>query len=225
MTPSPLWFLDRSAGEVTLLLMTAAVMLGIVRAALPRSHPLLVEGLHTNLALLAVVFAGLHVAAAILDPFAGLRPFDALVPFISGYRATWLGLGVISGYLYAVAILTSWPLRRLPRATWVWLHRTMYIGWLLALVHSLATGSDARNELFLLLDVLAVAGVLVAFIAYRVAEAWPTLPPLWATLALIALIATFGLGLWAANGPLQPGWARSSGTPPDLLHSSPASQP
>jgi hypothetical protein len=89
------------------------------------------------------------------------------------------------------------------------------------MVHSLATGSDARNEIFLLLNVVAVAGVLVAFLAFRVAEGWAKLPPLWAALAVIALLTVMGFGVWAAGGPLQPGWARSSGTPPGLLHSPP----
>jgi predicted ferric reductase len=217
--PSPLWFIDRSAGEVTLLLMSAVVMLGIVRAAVPTAYPVLIEGAHINLALLTVAFGGLHVVAAVLDPFAGLGPVDALVPFVSAYRGTWLGLGVISFYLYAVAVLTSWPVRRLPRSSWVWLHRTMYAAWVLALAHSLATGSDARNQVFLLLDLLAVAGALIFLLAYRVAEGWPAHPPLWAAVAVIALVATIGLAVWYANGPLQPGWTRSSGTPTNLLRS------
>ena len=106
-TPSPLWFLDRSAGEVTLLLMSATLIVGIVRAAMPSASPFLVEGIHVNLALLTVAFAGLHVVAAILDPYAGLGPMDALVPFVSAYRGTWLGLGVVSAYLYAVGALSS----------------------------------------------------------------------------------------------------------------------
>jgi len=218
-TPSPLWFLDRSAGEVTLLLMSAVLIVGIVRAAIPSASPFLVEGIHVNLALLTIAFAGLHVLAAILDPFAGLGPLDALVPFVSAYRGTWLGLGVVSGYLYAVVLLSSWPARRFSRALWVWVHRTMYTAWVVALLHSLATGSDARNELFLLLNVAAVAAVLVAFLAFRVAEGWRRLPPLWAALAVIAVITVVGVGVWAAAGPLQPGWARSSGTPPGLLQS------
>jgi sulfoxide reductase heme-binding subunit YedZ len=220
-SPSPLWFLDRSSGEVTLLLMSAVMILGITRAALPTAYPFLVEGAHINIALLTIAFGGLHILAAILDPFARLGPVDALVPFVSAYRGTWLGLGVVSGYLYAVAVLTSWPVRRLRRSMWVWLHRTMYAAWGLAFVHSLATGSDARSELFLLLNVVAVAGVLVAFLAFRVAEGWTTLPPLWAALAVVATLITLGLGVWAAKGPLQAGWARSSGTPPDLLQSPP----
>jgi methionine sulfoxide reductase heme-binding subunit len=219
--PSPLWFLDRSAGELTLLLLTTVVVLGILRAALPTTSPVVVEGLHINLALLAIAFGGAHVLAAVLDPFAHLGPVDALVPFASAYRTTWLGLGVVSAYLYGIALFTSWPARRLPRQVWVWLHRVMYLGWVLAFVHSLATGSDTRNELFLIVDLLAVLAVLIAFLAFRVAEGWSksSLPSLWAGLAGLAVLVVLGIAVWAVNGPLQPGWAHASGTPPDLLSS------
>jgi sulfoxide reductase heme-binding subunit YedZ len=217
VTPNPLWFVDRSSGEVTLLLLSCVIVLGILRSALPTVYPRLAEGLHTNLALLAIAFGVAHVFAAVLDPFAHLGAVDALVPFASRYRTAWLGLGVVSGYLIAIVVLTSWPARRLPRIAWLWLHRTMYLGWLVAFVHALATGSDATNRLFLLLDLLAVAGVLVVFLSYRVAEGWPTRPFLRVPLAAVAIAAVLGLAVWAVNGPLQPGWARSSGTPPDLL--------
>jgi sulfoxide reductase heme-binding subunit YedZ len=218
-TPSPLWFLDRSSGEVTLLLLTVVLILGIFRAALPAAYPFLVEGAHVNLALLTIVFGGLHVLAAILDPFAHIGPIDAFVPFASAYRGTWLGLGVISGYLYASAILTSWPARRLPRSSWVWLHRVMYGAWVLAILHSLGTGSDARNELYLFLNLAAVGCALTAFVAVRVAEGWARFPPLWSAMAVLAILIALGIGIWAVNGPLQPGWARSSGTPANLLKS------
>jgi methionine sulfoxide reductase heme-binding subunit len=218
-TPNPLWFVDRSSGEVTLLLMTVVVIFGIVRAALPSVNPFLVEGAHINISLLTIAFAGLHILAALLDPFARLGPIDSLVPFVSAYRGTWLGLGIISGYLYAVAALSSWPARRFGRPVWQWLHRTTYAAWVLALVHSLGTGSDVRNNLFLLLNVAAVAVVLAVFLGIRVAEGWSRLPPLWAAVALVAVVTVLALAIWAANGPLQEGWARSAGTPPDLLRS------
>jgi methionine sulfoxide reductase heme-binding subunit len=218
-TPNPLWFVDRSSGEVTLLLMTVVVIVGIVRAALPSSSPFLVEGAHINIALLTVAFAGLHILAALLDPFARLGPIDTLVPFVSAYRATWIGLGVISGYLYGVAVLSSWPARRFGRPVWLWLHRTTYAAWVLALVHSLGTGSDVRNNVFMLLNVAAVAVVLAAFLGMRVAEGWQRLPPLWGAAALAAILTVLAIAVWAANGPLQAGWARSAGTPPDLLRS------
>jgi sulfoxide reductase heme-binding subunit YedZ len=218
-TPNPLWFVDRSSGEVTLLLMTVVVVFGIVRAALPGISPFLVEGAHINIALLTIAFAGLHILAALLDPFAHLGPIDALLPFVSAYRGTWLGLGVISAYVYVVAVLSSWPARRLGRAVWLWLHRTTYAVWVLALVHSVGTGSDVQNKVFLLLNVAAVAVVLALFLGIRVAEGWSRLPPVWAAAALAAVLTVVLLAVWAANGPLQAGWARSSGTPPNLLRS------
>src|SRR5579864_4424677 len=130
MRPNPLWFVDRSAGEVTLVLLTCVMLLGILRSALPSAYPRLVESLHTNLALLAIAFGVGHVLAAVLDPFAHLGLVDALVPFGSVYRRTWLGLGVVSGYLIAAVVLTSWPARRLSRGIWLWVHRTMYAGWM-----------------------------------------------------------------------------------------------
>ena len=197
--------------------MSAVVILGIVRAALPTTNPFLVEGAHANIALLTIAFAGLHVLASILDPFARLGPIDALVPFVSAYRGTWLGIGVISGYLYGIAVLSSWPVRRLPRAVWIWLHRTIYGAWLLALLHTLGTGSDVQNKLFLLLNVALVAAVLAVFLGVRGAEGWRRLPPVWAGAGLAAVLIVLAIGIWAVSGPLQPGWARSSGTPPNLL--------
>jgi methionine sulfoxide reductase heme-binding subunit len=203
------------------MLMSAVAILGILRAALPARSPFLVEGMHTNLALMTVVFGGIHIAASILDPFAGLGPIDALVPFVSAYRGTWLGLGVVSGYLFGATVLISWPVRRLPRQWWRWLHRIMYGAWVLALMHSLATGSDATNRVFIFLNIVVVAGVLVAFVGLRVTEAWSASPPLWGALAAAALVVVFAISVWAVDGPLQPGWARASGTPPNLLHPSP----
>jgi methionine sulfoxide reductase heme-binding subunit len=210
---------DRSSGEVTLLLLTAVVVLGIARTSLPRVNPVVIEGVHTNLALLVVPFGVIHVVTAIIDPFARLGVLDAVVPFVSAYRPWWLGLGVVSAYLYIAVVVSSWPARRLRRSAWLWIHRSMYVAWGAALIHSLATGSDARNTIFLLLDLVAVVGVLVSFLAWRVAEGMASRPQLWTGLATIAVIAALGLGLWVVNGPLQPGWAAASGTPPELQRS------
>jgi methionine sulfoxide reductase heme-binding subunit len=215
--PSPLWFIDRSAGEVTLVLMSAVMVLGIVRAAVPSASPFLIEGLHRRVALLTIVFGALHVLAALLDPYANLGPLDALVPFVSAYRGTWLGLGVVSAYLYLAVALTSWPARRLPRFWWRWLHRSIYVTWAIALVHSLGTGSDARNNLFVFLDLAAVASVLATFLGYRIYDEAHQISPVKALAGFAGLVTVVSISAWAVTGPLQPGWARASGTPPGLL--------
>ena len=204
---------------MTLLLLSVVVVLGVVRAALPWAAPFLIEGIHRRLALLAIAFGALHILAAVLDPYANLGPLDAVVPFVSVYRGTWMGLGVISAYVYVAVALSSWPVRRLSRFWWKWLHRTTYLGWGLALVHSLGTGSDARNNLFLLLDILAVAGVLAAFLGYRIYDETQSVSPPRLLAGVAGLVAVVVIAVWAFNGPLHPGWARVSGTPPGLLHS------
>jgi predicted ferric reductase len=218
-TPNPLWFLDRSSGEVALLLLSVAVVLGVVRAAMPTFEPFLVEGIHRNVNLLAVAFGAVHVIAAVADPFAGIRVVDALVPFAGAYRTTWLAFGVVSGYVFAAVLVSSWPVRRLGRRAWLWLHRLAYLGWVAAVVHSLGTGSDVRNPIFLTVSLVGVVGVLAIFLAVRLLEGEQRSGPLRAAVALVAIVIVVGIGVWVANGPMQPGWARTSGTPPDLLHS------
>ena len=197
--------------------MSAVVILGILRSTMPTAWPFVIEGVHRRLALLAVAFGGLHIVAALIDPYANLGPLDALVPFISAYRATWLGLGVVSAYLYLAVLISSWPVRRLGRGWWRLLHRTTYLAWAVAMIHTLGTGTDARNSVFLVLNIAAVAGVLVAFLGYRVYDETQPISP-WRALAGIAgLVAVGAIAFWALHGPLEPGWARVSGTPPGLL--------
>jgi hypothetical protein len=161
------WQLDRSSGEVTLALMTFAVVLGVIRAGRPATNPSLMEGLHVDVALLTIAFAAVHIVSTILGEHTALGPVDAIVPFVAAYRGTWVGVGVLSGYLYLVATFTSWPLRRLPRGWWVWLHRSIYVGWVLALAHALGAGSDTRSVTYAGIDVVAGAVVLIVFMAIR----------------------------------------------------------
>jgi sulfoxide reductase heme-binding subunit YedZ len=202
---------------VTLILLSVAVALGVVRAAHPAFQPLLVEGVHRNLTLLALAFAALHVVAAVADPYAQLSVLDAAVPLISAYRTTWLAFGIVSGYLFAIVLISSWPVRRLGRMAWRWLHRVAYVGWVVAVVHSLGTGSDVRNPVFLALTMAAVVGVLVTFLGVRLAEE-RNHRSLNAAVGVLAILTVVVIAVWAANGPMRPGWARSAGTPPGLLH-------
>jgi len=48
---------------------------------------------------MTLVFLELHIATAVLDPFAHLGLRDAVIPFASSYRPLWLGLGVIAAEL------------------------------------------------------------------------------------------------------------------------------
>ena len=82
--PSLYWYLTRSTGAVALVLLTAAVVLGVVdvqRWSTPRWPRFVVDALHRNVALMAMVFLCLHIITSVLDSFAPISLIDAVVPF------------------------------------------------------------------------------------------------------------------------------------------------
>src|SRR5207237_398594 len=83
-------------GLVTLLLLTASVVLGIVqvlRWSPPGSPRFVIVTLHRAISLLVVALLSVHVATAVLDRFAPIRLVDAVLPFPCPYRPLWLALG------------------------------------------------------------------------------------------------------------------------------------
>jgi sulfoxide reductase heme-binding subunit YedZ len=221
-TPSPLWFADRGTGAVTLLLLTVSVVLGLgttVRwhsAVWPRY---LNAALHRNVSLMVLCFLVVHIATAILDPFAHLGLRDALVPFSSSYRPLWLGLGVVAAELTAALVLSSATQPLIGYRAWRLLHWLAYAAWPVAVLHGLGTGTDARSSWLLILTFACVAAVWLALISWRLSFSEPknTIPRL--LLAAAATAAVVLLVIWTITGPLQPGWARIAGTPPSLLKS------
>jgi sulfoxide reductase heme-binding subunit YedZ len=218
--PSPLWYLSRGTGAITLVLLSAAVMLGItgtLRWRLGARTPrFVVDGLHRNVSLLVVVLLAAHIATSLLDPFAHLRLLDAVVPLASRYRPLWLGFGALAFDLLIALVVTSMLRARLGLRAWRAVHWAAYLCWPVAVLHGLGTGTDARSVWLQVLTAACVAGV-VAALAARVLRDWPTRAAL--RLGALALVAASVAGTVAftLQGPLKPGWARRAGTPPTLL--------
>lgn len=218
--PSPLWYATRSAGTISLLLLTAVMVLGLAtsgRVEVGSRWRFLIHGLHRNLSLLAVLFLGIHVVTAVLDPYARLGLRDALVPFASAYRPLWLGLGVVSVYLVAALVITSLVRDRIGSRLWRAVHWCAYLCWPVALLHGLGTGSDARQAWFYGLCALSVSAVFTGILAWRLRNGSPADLHLRTGAGIAALAGLAILGGWAFTGPLQPGWAKAAGTPPDLI--------
>jgi sulfoxide reductase heme-binding subunit YedZ len=175
------------------------------------------QGLHRNLALLAVAFIVVHIATSVIDTFSPIRWLDAVVPFVSAYRPVWLGLGALAFDLLIALVLTSLVRVRLGYRSWRAVHWLAYACWPVAVVHGLGTGSDTRAGWMLAIDVTAI-GVVIGAVAWRVGRIRPVrvMPRLAAAGA--SVVGTAGVALWLFAGPLQPGWASAAGTPASLLH-------
>jgi predicted ferric reductase len=218
---TPLWYLTRATGLVALVLLTASMALGLLssvryqRPALPR---FVTAGLHQNSSLLALAFTGIHVVTTLADSYAPVRVQDVVIPFISAYRPLWLGLGAIAFDLMLALTVTSLARTRLSYRSWRLVHWGSYLAWPVAVLHGLGTGSDTPVRWVLALTAACVA-LIAALTGWRLAYGWPSHAAARLAGALALVLALIAGGAWLTAGPLQPGWARRAGTPPQLIHS------
>jgi methionine sulfoxide reductase heme-binding subunit len=167
-----LWYFGRGTGVVSLVLLSIVVALGIGARSgrtvfgLPRFAVNLV---HRNASLLAVILLTGHVVSLYFDPYAQLRFFDLVVPFVGEYRPFWLGLGTLAFDLVLALIATSLLRHRLGARTWRLVHWLAYLSWPIALLHGWQTGTDGSS--WWLRAVLVLCTALVA-----AAVTWRLLP-------------------------------------------------
>src|ERR1700682_3020638 len=136
--PSAYWYLTRSTGAVSLLLFTLAMALGVAghrRWSTPRCPRFVVDSLHRNVSLLAMVFLVVHIVTSVLDSFAPISLLDAFIPFTGSYRPLWLGLGALSFDLLLAVTITSLLRQRMGYASWRAIHWLTYASWPIALLH------------------------------------------------------------------------------------------
>lgn len=226
--PSAYWYLTRATGAVALVLLSVTVALGVGnvrRLSAPGWPRFVVNDLHRYISLLAVVFVGLHVATSVLDGYASISLTAAVVPFTSGYRPLWLGLGAVSLDLLLALIVTSLLRGRLSHRAWRLTHWLAYASWPVALLHSLGTGSDAKTPWLGLLSLGCVAIVAIAVLVRTLPGFFSNPRPRGLALLATAGFAVF-LEAWLPGGPLGKEWARRAGTPASLLgHSATPARP
>ena len=172
------WYASRATGIVSLLLLTAVLVLGILvnrQGRLPGLPRFAVTGLHRNLSLLSVAFIAVHIVTAVLDTYVHIPLLSAVVPFASGYERLWLGLGAISLDLMVAMIVTSLLRGRMNRILWRAIHLLAYACWPVAFAHSLGSSTDLQQGWLLGLAV-ACALVVAAAVIWRLAHAARQVP-------------------------------------------------
>lgn len=168
MTSLAVWYLMRASGVVALLLLSGATALGIATwgrvrvGSLPRFATV---ALHRSVSLLAVAFVALHVATAVLDPWAPVRPIAAAVPFTAASHPALIGLGAVAVDLLVAVAVTGLVRARIGARAFRAVHWAAYAAWPVALVHGLGLGSDAGTAWFrmLALGTVALVGAAAAW--------------------------------------------------------------
>jgi methionine sulfoxide reductase heme-binding subunit len=173
-------------------------MLGLTmagRAQLVRWPRFAVEDVHRVGGLLVGSFVVLHVVTIALDSYLPFPLATLVVPGLSSYRPIWVALGIVAAeLLLALAFTNRYRDRLVPYALWRRAHYLNFAVWLAATVHGLGTGTD-RGSVWL----LSIYTVSAASVATGIALRFLRLRPL----ALGAGLATAGLVVWIATGPLH----------------------
>lgn len=165
-----LWYATRATGLVTLLMLTASVLLGLLTAgrfSSERWPRFLTQGLHRNVSLLVLVFLALHVATTVLDTYTPIPLTAAFVPFASGYKTRWLSLGAVAADLLIALIITSVARERLGYRTWRGLHWLSYACWPVAVAHGAGIGTD-RSVSWVIALTIGCVGCVAATATWRI---------------------------------------------------------
>jgi predicted ferric reductase len=164
------WYLIRSAGIMSYILLTASVVWGLAlssRVVKDWSPGILSLLMHSTISWLAVVMGIGHGLLLLVDQYFKYQVADVFIPFIGPYRPLAVGLGTLTFWI-SLAVAVSFALRnRLPRNTWKKIHYTSYVGFLLATAHGLLAGSDASHMGFQILLLISVV-LVVVMTAYRI---------------------------------------------------------
>jgi hypothetical protein len=167
-SPTAPWVLARAGGLAAYLLLVALVIVGLVL-----SHPSARRlrwptvaarvALHVALAVFTLAFTLIHVVALVVDPWADVGAWGALLPLASSYRPVAVTLGVLAVW---AGVLTGFTAalagRRVGRVWWP-LHKVALLVLVLAWLHGMLAGSDARQlRPVYLWTALAVASTALA---------------------------------------------------------------
>jgi sulfoxide reductase heme-binding subunit YedZ len=221
-----LWYLTRSTGLVSLILLTATMVLGLVASVgwtTERWPRFASQTFHRNLSLLCLVLIAIHIITTVADGYVAIGYIDAVVPFLSGYRPLWVGFGALAFDLLLAVAITSGLRRRIGANSWRSVHWLAYLCWPIALLHALGTGSDTRLSVGMAIEWLCVAAVIVVG-GWRLATGRVRSPGWRLGVAVAGVAVAVGIGIFALLGPLRLGWSHRAGaSSPTQLSAAPAS--
>ena len=164
------YYAIRAAGATTLILFSITMSMGLInrsRWASERFPRFLIDKVHRNIALLAVVFLAIHIVTAVTDSFVVLPLLAVFVPFSHSYSPFWVGLGSVAFDLMLAITITSLLRVRLGFRAWRAIHWLGYVSWPVAVAHGIGNGTDHFAVWMLAIDAACV-GMVLSALAVRV---------------------------------------------------------
>ncbi|HEV2237237.1 MAG TPA: ferric reductase-like transmembrane domain-containing protein [Ktedonobacterales bacterium] len=169
-----LWYVTRASAVSAYVLLSASVVLGLMRTT-RRQVPWWLDEAHRYLALLVAGFVVLHLLSLAFDPLIPFAPLSLLLPVAEPYRPFASALGVLGLYCLVAVAVSSWLRRYIAHATWRTLHYGSFAVFVLVTAHGLLAGSDS-GEAWMRLVYLGAAILVALLTIRRLAQAPATAP-------------------------------------------------
>ncbi|MCB0878226.1 MAG: ferric reductase-like transmembrane domain-containing protein [Thermoleophilia bacterium] len=172
------WYFIRASGATTLLLLTAAIALGVATHGRwsPENRPRWVtRELHRNIGILAMVFTTMHVLTSVIQSHANVSLGNVLVPLAGTSHSLALALGTVAVDLFVAIGITSALRRRIGVRAWRAVHYSSWALWPVAALHGLTMGTDAWSWM-LIVNGLCLS-MFIGALWIRLEQRWPDPQP------------------------------------------------
>jgi predicted ferric reductase len=171
LQPSMLaWYSVRALGFLAYLVLAASVLYGLLLSTKildAIAHRPVSFALHKDLAIVALILAGLHGAILLLDSSFPFTARSILVPFASPYSPVTVGIGQLTFYASAVVTASFYVRRHIGQKAWRLLHYITFLTFAGASFHGIASGSDSGAAWAFWIYLVPVTGS-VFLLTYRI---------------------------------------------------------
>jgi sulfoxide reductase heme-binding subunit YedZ len=147
------WAILRAAGIGAYLMLWASVAWGLAATTsifakrIPKATSI---ALHQAFSTLGVLLLGTHLVFVLADRFMPFTPIDLVLPMHAAYRPVGVTFGIAAMFVTVMGVLaTSWARKVIGTRWWRRFHSLSVPGFVLALLHAFATGTDTpRSAMF-----------------------------------------------------------------------------
>lgn len=158
------WFVTRASGIIAYFLLWLSTIWGLgvstkfFDRAVPRAFT---YDAHEYISLLALVFVFAHIVVLLFDTFTPFNLAELAIPFISGYRPVWTGIGILSWYLALLVTVTFYLRKWIGLGSFRAIHLLSFAAYAGVTLHGWFAGTDTN---FALMRWLYLGSALVVVI-------------------------------------------------------------
>ena len=163
------WYIARSAGIASYILMFLIVILGIgmtTGSIYSYINPVKSWLIHKYLGLAVGITLLIHIFSLLFDKFMNFGLKDVLIPFYSNFSPIFMSLGILGFYILLIVIFTSLWIRLKYKRTWRSVHYFVYALFVFSLFHGLFIGTDS-NTLLMRIVYISTGLIFLILIIYR----------------------------------------------------------